>query len=114
MITSPSRNDSAADSVRKHDVEVPEKARKVSPASTATVRSRKKDLQNAIFSSEYKRAVLSRAVGKQCLVPTTRKSCKTVHYGRCWRCGRYFAALIKYLLRHIVNLLHKPSCTLLA
>jgi hypothetical protein len=37
---------------------------------------------------------------------TARKSCKTLHYGWRGRCGRYFTALIRYVLLPIVTFFH--------
>jgi hypothetical protein len=55
----------------------------------------RKSCKTAHFQAVDKRAVLVVAVGEQCLVWTARKSCKTLHYGRCGRCGRYFPEFIE-------------------
>jgi len=71
-----------------------------------------KDPQNAILLDGRSAGGICRGDryptvrGRYCvLLSSARKSCKQTHYRRCGRCGRYFTALIKYILLLVVTFL---------
>src|SRR5215208_576636 len=73
----------------------------ISTAPTAVTLTRKKDLLNCRFPpgrfavGAYDGGRYRFTGGRQpATIPPERKPCKTLHYGRCGRCGRYFADFV--------------------